>query len=78
MSQWKLCCGQPQSWQDICQDVCPSCSSFAAVALKMLISSVRIQVNVLHHQEIFTAVVTFPFALLLSFCLLHVKILVKH
>lgn len=23
--QWKVCCGQtePQSWQEICQDVCP-------------------------------------------------------
>lgn len=63
-SQWKVCCGQsePQSWQDTCQDVCPFRSRLATVALKMLISSVRAQRNVLHFQGMLTAVFTFPFA----------------
>lgn len=63
VSQWKLCCGQTesQSCKDICQDVCPFHSRLAAVALKMLISSVWAQWNVLHFQGMLTAVFTFPF-----------------
>lgn len=62
VSQWKVCCGQTelQSWQDICQDVCPFRSRLAAVALKMLISSVQAQRSVLHCQGF--VVFTFPFA----------------
>lgn len=37
VSQWKVCCGQTQICQDICQDVGPFCSRLAAVALQMLI-----------------------------------------
>lgn len=40
-------------------------SRFAAVALKMLISSARAQKNVLHFQGMLTAALTFPFSLVL-------------
>lgn len=46
----------------VCQDVCPFRSGLAAVALKMLISSVGVQRNVLHIQGTLSAVFTFLFA----------------
>lgn len=62
VSHWKVCCGQAQSLQDICQ----ACRCGITDAERQ-ISSVRTQQNVLQFKGVLNAVFTFPFAQYYSF-----------